>query len=273
MHRFLAHRRREFARPAIILFASLALLAAACGSDEPTASTDTSDPSTTEPTTETTEPSTAEPTEASTTTTEATTTTTEATTTTLVGEPFDGFMDDGDVIGVVGVEADDVLNVRAAPDAGSAIIATLEPTATGIEATGDEWLRPGSIWYEIRVDGSTGWVNSSYVAFIGGTDDFTAGYIDLHGRTTAETMNDLGLIVAENLASVDPPSRITRTVAASVGDLGEVTYDVVGIGDDATAGFRLHVFATEDDSGDSFTLRTIERTVFCSRGLSGESCV
>lgn len=86
-------------------------------------------------------------------------------------------------------------------------------------------------------------------------------------------MNALGEMVAENLASDDPPSRITRTVAATVGDLGEVTYDVVGIGDDATAGFRLHVFAVESDGGEGFSLRTIERTVFCSRGLSGEICV
>ncbi len=85
-------------------------------------------------------------------------------------------------------------------------------------------------------------------------------------------MNDLGQAVADNLASEDPPSRIVRSVNATVGDLGEVTYDVVGLGDDATFGFRLHVFAV-DESGDGFSLRTIERTVFCSRGLSGENCV
>ncbi len=243
-------------------------MTSACGSDEPAATSTTAAP-TTEPTSETTA-------DGSTTTIEATTsTTTEATTTTteLAGEPFDGFIFEGDELGVVGVDADDQLNVRAAPGTGADISATLDPTAMGIEATGDEWLLPGSIWYEVRVDEAVGWVNSRFVAFIGGTDDFTAGYIDAHGRTGAETMNDLGQIVAENLASEDPPSRITRSVAASVGDLGEVTYDVVGLGDDATAGFRLHIFATEDESGDGFTLRTIEGTFFCARGVSDENCL
>jgi uncharacterized membrane protein len=37
---------------------------------------------------------------------------------------------------VTGVAADDVLNIRAAPDAGSAIIGALEPDATGVEVVG-----------------------------------------------------------------------------------------------------------------------------------------
>lgn len=42
---------------------------------------------------------------------------------------------------VVGVAGNDVLNIRAAPDAGSAIIGTLAPTATGVEvvAVEDSW--------------------------------------------------------------------------------------------------------------------------------------
>ena len=98
--------------------------------------------------------------------------------------------------------------------------------------------------------------------------------VELLGETpSAETMLDLGLIVAEALASDEPASRIVMSVAPTVGDLGEVTYDVVGIGDDSVLGFRLHVFATPDEGGEGFVLKSVEQTVLCGRGLSGELCV
>ena len=83
----------------------------------------------------------------------------------------------------------------------------------------------------------------------------------------------IGMIVAETLASDEPPSRIVMSVGPTVGDLGEVTYDVVGIGDDAVRGFRLHVFGTPDEGGEGFVLKSVEQTVLCGRGLSGELCV
>lgn len=61
------------------------------------------------------------------------------------------------------------------------------------------------------------------------------------------------------------------SVAPSVGDLAEVTYDVVGIPDDAGLGYRLHVFARPDDIGDGFTMSTLEVTDLCRRGGIPES--
>ena len=79
-------------------------------------------------------------------------------------------------------------------------------------------------------------------------------------------MLDLGMIVAQASASTDPASRIRMSVAPTVGDLGEVTFDVVDLGDDALAGVRLHVFGTPED--EAFSLRTVERTLLCTRGVS-----
>ena len=197
------------------------------------------------------------------------TTTSSETASSLAGEPFDGFVDDGEVLAVMGVAHDDVLNVRAGPGTDQEIVATAAPTADDIVGMGRARLLPSSIWYEVTVDGTTGWVNSSLVAFAGGTDDATSEFGEL---IAAETMTDLGLAVAEGFASTDPASRIVMSVAPTVGDLGEVTYDVIGIGDDAVAGYRLHVFGAEDESGDAFGLKSIERTTFCSRGLSGGLC-
>ncbi len=247
------------------------LILSACGGGDTSSDTSTSSPPATTTTTEDTTTTTED-----TTTTASTSTTIESTTTTasdgLPGEPFDLFMDAGDELGVMGVAFDDVLNVRAKPGTDQPVLETLAPTDEGVVATGEERLLPNSIWYEVDANGTIGWVSSSFVGFVGGVDDSTSQYLAEFPWPEAETMNELGQIVADNVASEDPPSRIVRSVAASVGDLGEVTYDVIGIGDDATAGWRLHIFGTPTESGEGFSLKSIERTTFCSRGLSGELC-
>lgn len=275
------HRNRR-TNQAVAVLAAVALLLGSCGSNgesssdssEPTSTTTTTIPSTTDTTAATSSTDTSSVTTTVPDTTSTTTTTTaDSTTTTLAGEPFDGFIKNGDELGVVGVWAGDGLNVRAAPGTDADIITVLKPTATGVVATGAEWKLPRSIWYEVRVAGTTGWVSSRYVAFVGGVDDHTSAYIAEFGWPEAPTMNELGQIIADNMASVDPPSRITRSVSASVGDLGEVTYDVIGIGDDATIGYRLHIFAASEDGGETFGLKSIERTTFCGRGIDGEYCI
>ena len=212
-----------------------------------------------------------------TTTTEVPTTTTtvlDTTSTSLPGEPIDIGPQAGDVLAVIGVAHDDVLNVRVAPGTDHPVIEELDPLAVDVVALGNARALPASIWYEIESDDGSGWASSSFLAYLGGTTDVTAEIIELLGETpVAETMLDLGLIVAESLASDEPPSRIVMSVAPTVGDLGEVTYDVIGIGDDAVRGFRLHVFGTPDEGGEGFVLKSVEQTVLCGRGLSGELCV
>ena len=208
-------------------------------------------------------------------TTTASTSTTAATTTTsdddLPGEPIDFGPAAGDVLAVVGVAHDDVLNVRAAPGTDSEVLAELAPTATGLIGTGRARSLPESIWFEVEAEGVTGWVSSAFVGYLGLTDDATAEVIETLGETPgAETMLDLGLIVAEAMASDDPPSRIAMSVAPLVGDLGEVTYDVVGLADDALGGVRLHVFGDPAEGGEAFVLSNVERTFICSRGVTSD---
>ncbi len=237
--------------------AILALVIAGCGGG------DVADPATAPPT---------QP-ETTTTTVESTTTVPE-TTTSLPGDPIIIGPQRGDVLAVVGVAHDDVLNVRSAPGIDQPVIDELDPLAANIVALGNARALPGSIWLEIESGGGSGWANASFFAYLGGTTDSTAEIVELLGETpAAETMLDLGMIVAEALASDEPPSRIVMSVAPTVGDLGEVTFDVVGIGDDSVRGFRLHVFGTPDEGGEGFVLKSVEQTVLCGRGLSGELCV
>jgi hypothetical protein len=190
----------------------------------------------------------------------------------LPGEPIDIGPSEGDVVAVVGVGHDDVLHVRAAPGPEQDSLAALDPLADDLVAEGQSRLLEDSIWYLVSVDEVEGWVNSSYVQYLGGVDDATSLVVDRTGSIPrAATMPQLGLIVAEQFASTEPPSRVTMTVPASLGSLGEVTYDVVGLGDDSIGGFRLHVFGTPDGNG--FVLKSVERTVLCLRGVSDGLCV
>lgn len=173
----------------------------------------------------------------------------------------------GTRLGVVGVAHDDVLNVRAGPGAGFPVTARLAPLTTDVETTGRGWNPGGSIWAEVRSGGSTGWVSLRFVAGLDGTEDATAGVVQVLGeRPTAPTMAALGRTVAEALASSDPPSTIVMSVPPSTGDLGEVTYDVLGFADDSVAGARLHVFGEPTASG--FALRSVEATWLCARGAT-----
>ncbi len=272
------HRSARLLGPLLVL----ALIPAGCGDDDdgaaPDDSTTTVTSTTAAPTTsETTEPPT---TTESTTTTEppATTTTVDATTTTtaptgpvpedeLPGEAFDLTPGADETLAVVGVRFDDVLNVRRIPGTDGEIVTTLAPTAADFVATGRARMLTRSIWWEVvTADGVTGWVSSAFTAKIGPTFDTTAAVIDELGYTPEEaTMSDLGLLVLETVdRDPDLPFDFAMSVEADeTGDLGEVTFDLVGLGDDAVRGVRVHVFGEPLPSGDGFSLRSVEQTDMC----------
>lgn len=195
-----------------------------------------------------------------------TTPTTTATTipTTLPGESFDIGPVAGDVLGVVGVAFDDVLEVLALPGEGEDVVTTLGPLADDAVATGRARSFSSAVWFEVTANGATGWANAAFLAYIGSTTDTTAAVVgELGGVPSAASMLELGGIVAATAASVDDPvSRVTVAVAPSEdGDLGEVTYDVVGLADDSVVGVRLHVFGTPTDAD-------LPRSASCKRGRS-----
>jgi hypothetical protein len=256
---------------------ALAVALVACGTGvEPGESTtsapvETTVPDTTVPPTPTTAP--APETTTTTTMPPTTSTTVPATTTpTVPGEAIDFGPADGDVLGVVGVRHDDVLNVRSGPGTEFPVIAELDPTADDVVALGNTWSRPGSLWIEVDADDEEGWVNLRYVAYLGDTRDATSELMPEMSETRAETMLDLGALVAEAMAG-DSDAVSVMSVAPSVGDLGEVTYDVIGFEDDSVLGARVHVFGTPDEGGEGFELKSVELTVLCSRGVSDGLCV
>ena len=246
---------------------ALALVATACGGNDASTETTVAPAATT----------TTMPVTTTTTTTAATTSTTTVattlpgpTTTTLPGEPFDLGPSSGDVLSVVAVAFDDVLNLRAGPGTDFEVLKKMPARYDRVIANGRAQSLPNSIWYEVTALGVTGWASSTYLAELGSTDDITAQTIEKLGETpTAETMTDLGLIVAESYPPVDRPLRVRMSGEPSVADLGEVIYDVVGFADDSVRGLRLHVFGQPTESGEGFSLKSVEATALCARGVDG----
>jgi hypothetical protein len=163
----------------------------------------------------------------------------------LPGEPVDVGPRQGDRLAVVGIAHDDVLRLHAAPGKNQDVLTAVEPTHAGLIAQGQTRSVPGAFWTLVARDGTLGWVNMRSVAYIGGTYDYTADRLRaLDGRPFAPTMTDLGRIVAESMRSRDaePIPRIVVVDGETVGGLGEVTLDLIGVADDSLRGYRVHVF-------------------------------
>jgi uncharacterized membrane protein len=71
---------------------------------------------------------------------------------------------------VTGVAADDVLNVRAGPDAGAEILGTLAPDAERIEVVAQD---ADGVWGQVNVGERAGWVALRFLAYR--TDVWEAG--------------------------------------------------------------------------------------------------
>ncbi len=261
--------------PTRTTLAATAVVVAACG---PTITSTPTNPPTSPPTTA--PPATVAST--TTTSTQATTTTAPSTTTTTIpvrlelgeweGEPIEFGPTNGEPLVVVGVRFNDVLNVRLGPGSEFGVVTTLEPEADAIAALGLAWQRQGATWYAIQVGDEQGWASASFLAVRAGSFDFTSNVVErLGGVPESGSLIELGLTVARSLASDDPASRIEQPAEVVVGAVGEMTIDVLGLGDDSVAGYRLAVTATSDDG--TWILERVEATVLCTWGATGDFCV
>jgi hypothetical protein len=187
----------------------------------------------------------------------------------LPGDPIDFGPVAGDTLAVVGVAHDDVLNLRTAPGATHEILTGIPPLYSDLIAVGETRQLPSSMWIAVDYDGTQGWVNLRYIGYLGDTFDATADVVeDLGENPVAGDMLELGLLVAESLASEDLPTSQVVSGAPTVGDLGEVTIDVTGSEDDSVRGSRIHVFGQTVAEG--FALHSVEVTPLCARGVDGD---
>jgi hypothetical protein len=172
---------------------------------------------------------------------------------------------------VIGVRYDDVLNLRAAPGASQPIRDEIPPTYDDLVALGNTRQLPRSFWIEVDYEGTVGWVHMGFVGYAGQVTDQTSRVVEQLGERPVEpSMTDLAEVVASVFDSDEPESDIVQVTPVTGGDLTEVTYDVIGLGDDSVRGSRLHIFAEESGSG--FTLRSVEMTAICDRGVDNGLC-
>ena len=204
------------------------------------------------------------------------------TTTSLPGEDFDAWPRPGDTLGVVGIAFDEELSVRSGPGTGEPEVATLSPL-TDVVATGEARMLPSDgLWFEITTAGTTGWANARSLLYIGATSDVTAQVeANIGRRPTAPTMLELGRIVADSVASTgEVTSRVVVVVEPTIGNSGEVTYDVIGFPDDSVFGARLRIAGQQIEGGNLpptalrrslvYELVSVESTALCGRGVTAD---
>jgi hypothetical protein len=210
-------------------------------------------------------------------TTTPSTTATPASGGALPGERAEIHPYQGARLAVVGVAAADKLKVRSGPGVEFGVVFELGPLASDAVATGhNRSVENGGFWSEITVDDRTGWANAAFLLQPGQVTDVTAALFPTpSARPKAQTMDELAQTVARRRAgAAEPPAKIVVVDGPTVGDLGEITVDVIGLGDDAQGGERLKIFAEPGPPGARFTARTVEATALCSRGVTKDGlCV
>lgn len=186
----------------------------------------------------------------------------------LPGEAVDSGPGAGAALVIIGVSAQEILNLRIGPGIDFDPVVRM-PADTGLVATGRARDLGGGagVWYQVRavVDGTdeVGWVLSSYTAQRGARRDVTDQF---DPPPTAGSRD--GLIDAVVAAWDRSPDATATVVFGPVerDDL-QLTVDVLTGGDDSVVGARLVVVSAVDDG--RYTVTRVTATQLCARGVSG----
>lgn len=181
----------------------------------------------------------------------------------LPGEPIDIHPYEGALLAVVGVAADDTLNVRSGPGTSFDVVVELAPLDDGFTATGrNRTLDDGSFWSEVVAEGVTGWANGAYLAQLGTRRDISG---DVTAPVEEPDTASAALAVAGDLYPT-PEGGPVPDVTLVGESATEATVDVIGLGDDAQKGVRLHVSGIGPDL-------VVESVALCARGVTDGLCV
>lgn len=191
----------------------------------------------------------------------------------LPGTPFDLFPYAGAALSVVGIEHNDVLNVRIGPGPEFRIVTNLASTSSDdAVATGRNRSVDSGIWAEIEIGDILGWANAAFMLQTGSVNDDTTNlYPTPQDHPVGESVEALGREVAGAYASLEPTSSITVIGGPSGVDVTAITLDVLGLGDDSVGGYRVHVFLSHEAEG--YRVRNVETTTLCTRGVADGMCL
>lgn len=183
----------------------------------------------------------------------------------LPGTALDGYPEAGTRLLIVGVNAEEILNLRLGPGIDFDSIARLPPDSP-LTATGRNRDLGGSagIWFQVRAGEDVGWVISRYVAEPGAIRDVTDRF---DPPPTAETRGDMIDAVVQQWDQTGTATAIVVFGPIVVDDALQARVDVLAPGDDSVLGARLFLVADSDDEG--FTLTRVTATQLCARGVAG----
>ena len=146
------------------------------------------------------------------------------------------------------VTADDILNVRSQPGAGSQVDGALAADADEVQVMGDGEIIAGSLWVPIEGGGTQGWVNGRYLTEQIDPTQFC------QESTVTTLLNDFETAVAtqnnQTLSRLTNPARGLRV------RLNWWNPEIRIEGDDLTSLFEnrtIHDWGVEDGSGAAIT--------------------
>jgi hypothetical protein len=157
---------------------------------------------------------------------------------------------------VIGVESEPSPGLLSFPGQSGEPVFEVSPLEDDLEALGRAWEIDGVAWEWLLVQGHEGYLPRSWLGFIGEPEDVTSQFAAL----TSDSVARLGEEIASEIEA-------TKTVLVAQASPLEVVYDVVGLGDDSIAGYRIRVSAREEDTG-GFAPESVERSPLCTRGLT-----
>jgi hypothetical protein len=172
------------------------------------------------------------------------------------GEAVDSAFQLGDLVGLIGVAADETSWLVDHPGGAGPTdgVIGLVSTERGIETLGTARLVDGVVWEQVRLDEHSGWLPRAGLAVLGEAEDVT----HLYRGVRAPTIAGLALEIASEIEA-------SRLVLVDESAGGGVVYDVLGLGDDSVAGFRVEVTAIGGSGGYGPAL--VMRTPLCSLGI------
>lgn len=182
-----------------------------------------------------------------------------------------------DIVGVVGT---DVLNFRQRPDPSSPILATAPPATEGVTsplvvATGVGQNFGNEIWWQVTIDGATAWANARFLGMLGvSTNIFDELEADM-ASLSADSIEELAAAIAATRSDGPTPTAVVVELLGVDAPSSLATIDVIGIGDDAVKGERIHLdlFNIRDIDAQEFVILGYEitdatSTAICGRGIT-----
>ena len=138
-----------------------------------------------------------------------------------VADPYPALFD------VTGVAADDMLNIRAEPDAGSDRIGALDPDATGVEV-----IREQTGWGRVNVGEGAGWVSMRYLVAQPGGDYALTQRLDCFGT---EPFWSLDILQGQSATLSTPDGQTALPAGLLQTARGRTDRFIVGLGADHVA--------------------------------------